>query len=399
MSNTLQVEPEVLKQKIEKGENIFIIDVRTPEEYNSWKISYDKCQELALIPIDKLISSPDSLKEIPKEKEILTVCSHGIRSMMGAKFLRDLGYNAKSVNGGMAGWNRVYDFAIVPLATSSHAHAKVWQIRRISKGCMAYFIVSAISKNTIVIDPHCETMEAFLNFAKQSDLHITKVIDTHIHADHVSGAFSLGQNAGANVYISAYEPYDVPDLADKSEKNPFRIIQIKEGDKIELENNIQLKALHTPGHSVGSMSFVLQSSNGENDNNDTSVLFSGDTLFVNGIGRPDLHDKSEEYTNSLYLTYQEQILKFPEKMIILPAHYSGSFKHGEAICDTLGSVRKQVKALSMRKEEFVRFISESIPPQPINYRKIMQINRKLIPCSKIYLHDLEAGPNSCGIGA
>src|SRR3954451_15334895 len=95
-NSLLQIKPDDLKRRIDKGEDIFILDVRNPEEHKSWKVSYDKYQDSSVIPIDAL-SSPDALNQIPKDKEIVTFCGHGIRSKGAAKILSGMGYNVKSI--------------------------------------------------------------------------------------------------------------------------------------------------------------------------------------------------------------------------------------------------------------------------------------------------------------
>src|SRR5919197_2121623 len=117
-NDLLQIKAESLKQKIDKGEDIFILDVRTPEEHKAWKISYDKYKDSSVIPIDDL-SSSDALNNIPKDKEIVTFCAHGNRSMSAAKILSQHGYNAKSIKGGLDGWSDVYDVAVIPTIDSN----------------------------------------------------------------------------------------------------------------------------------------------------------------------------------------------------------------------------------------------------------------------------------------
>ena len=129
-------------------------------------------------------------------------------------------------------------------------------------------------------------------------------------------------------------------------------------------------------------------------------LFTGDTLFINGVGRPDLHDKAKAFATNLYNTYHNIILKYPDDTAILPAHFDTSsitIKHGQLIMDTIGSIREKVKLLSMAKSDFIAFMVSTVPPRPANYEKIIQINRQLIPCESISIGDLEAGPNSCAI--
>jgi rhodanese-related sulfurtransferase len=130
LNNSLEIEPSDLKIKMDSDENLYILDVRTPEEYEAWRISYDKHLESSLVPLDRL-SFDESIRNIPKDKEVITVCSHGMRSRMAAEYLTQLGYNAKSIKGGMVAWNKVNDLALVPCQLDPNL--KIWQIRRISK--------------------------------------------------------------------------------------------------------------------------------------------------------------------------------------------------------------------------------------------------------------------------
>ena len=269
-------------------------------------------------------------------------------------------------------------------------------IRRVSKGCITY-LVSYASKengdgssiNAIVIDPTCGVNETINKIAKENDLRITNVIDTHMHADHVSGSTKLARVTGNDVYVSSTEGYQI----DEHDNNigVTTVNQIRDGDKIPLSNGIYLDAIHTPGHTKGSMSFRLTL----NDN--TNYLFTGDLLFVDGIGRPDLHDKAKEFASYLFKTYHQKILNLPGGTIILPAHFSGIFEHKKPVFASIGSVRKRVKVLSASQDEFTEFIMNNLPTQPMNYKKIVDINKNMIPCDTIKVSDLEAGPSSCGI--
>jgi hypothetical protein len=118
---------------------------------------------------------------------------------------------------------------------------------------------------------------------------------------------------------------------------------------------------------------------------------------VDGIGRPDLHNKAVEYANNLYTTFKEKILNLSDKTIILPAHYSKSFAHEKPVFNTLGSIKKEIRFLSLSRDEFISSVSSSIPAQPINYKTIIHMNKNGTLCDKVQIQDLEAGPNLCGI--
>ena len=398
-----EIEPNELKKKIDNHENIFILDVRTPQEYESWKLSYEKHDNPKLIPIDRLfLNDSNLLKEIPKDKEIVTVCAHGNRSLMAARLLHQLGYNVKSVKGGMAGWNKVYDVAEV--AVPKEAPFRIWQIRRISKGCMGYIVSSKEDSTAVVIDPSREIYEAFLKVAKENELKIVKIIDTHQHADHVSGVAKLAKaitaetNSKALAYFSSLEEYN-------SENSEINLNFIKDQDQIEITKKISLRAIHTPGHTNGSMSFFIEYyddtdvKKSTQDHLQYSCLFTGDNLFVDSVGRPDLREEAGKYAGLLYQTYHQKIFKLPENTVVLPAHFRNSItlKHGVPISDTIGSLKKKIKLLSMTEDEFVHFVTDTLPSRPMNYKTIIDINKKMLPYDGMEMPDLEAGPNSCAV--
>ncbi|HZL24111.1 MAG TPA: rhodanese-like domain-containing protein [Nitrososphaeraceae archaeon] len=401
-----EIDPEELKKKIDNNEDIFLLDVRTPQEYEAWRISYENHNNPKLIPVDRLfMKDPTLLEEIPKDKEIVTVCAHGNRSMIAAKILTQLGYRVKSVKGGMAGWNKVYDVAEIPVP--KEAPFKIWQIRRISKGCIGYIISSKQDKTATVIDPSREIYESFLQTSQDNELQITQLIDTHQHADHVSGIIKLTKtktpetNMGkTNIFFSSLEEYD------SSKTELKNIIFVKDGDKLNVGDKVTLRAIHTPGHTNGSMSFIIDYTPNDNNINNKdpvhSYLFTGDTLFVDGVGRPDLRDEAMKFAELLYVTYHQKILQLPDNTVVLPAHFNGTsiaLKHTVPILETLGTIKKRVKLLSMNKEEFIDYIADTVQPRPGNYKTIISINKKMLPYDEIEMADLEAGPNSCAISS
>jgi len=401
-----EIDPEELKKKIDNNEDIFLLDVRTPQEYEAWRISYENHNNPKLIPVDRLfMKDPTLLEEIPKDKEIVTVCAHGNRSMIAAKILTQLGYRVKSVKGGMAGWNKVYDVAEIPVP--KEAPFKIWQIRRISKGCIGYIISSKQDKTATVIDPSREIYESFLQTSQDNELQITQLIDTHQHADHVSGIVKLTKtktpeiNMGkTNIFFSSLEEYD------SSETELKNIMYVKDGDKLNVGDKVTLKAIHTPGHTNGSMSFIIEYTPNDNNINNKdpvhSYLFTGDTLFVDGVGRPDLRDEAKKFAELLYDTYHNKILQLPDNTVVLPAHFNGTsiaLKHTVPILETLGTIKKRVKLLSMNKEEFIDYMADTVQPRPGNYKTIISINKKMLPYDEIEMADLEAGPNSCAISS
>jgi glyoxylase-like metal-dependent hydrolase (beta-lactamase superfamily II) len=193
--------------------------------------------------------------------------------------------------------------------------------------------------------------------------------------DHVSAARGLAQLAGAKLYFSKLEEYKI-----ESEK-------VGDGDTIPFGAK-QLKVIHTPGHTAGSMSFVV----------DDKYVFSGDTLFVEGIGRPDLRDQAEEYAAKLYDTLHNKLLKFQDDAKIFPTH------HGEGVKPTQGGVyyttvkmAGALPLLDLGQTDFVSKVVSITTPRPMNYSMIIKVNKGTIPVSDMQIPDLEMGPNRCSI--
>ena len=166
-----------------------------------------------------------------------------------------------------------------------------------SSSTYTYIIASDKGREALIIDPVIEKTEEYLKVLKELDLKLVKVIDTHIHADHVTGISELSKRTKCTKIMGEHSKSEVIDL------------RIKEDDKIEIDK-IQLKAIYTPGHTDCSYSFLM------NDR-----VFTGDTLLINGTGRTDFQNGSAKTQyNSLF----NKLLKLPEKTMVYPAHdYNG----------------------------------------------------------------------------
>jgi glyoxylase-like metal-dependent hydrolase (beta-lactamase superfamily II)/rhodanese-related sulfurtransferase len=396
ISMALEIEQDDLKERLDSGEDIYILDVRTPEEYQAWRISYDRYRNPPLVPIDRLFGLQTKTPEhIPRHKEIVTVCAHGNRSMMAAKLLSRLGYNVKSLRGGMSGWNAIYDIAKIRSESDS---VRIWQIRRVSKGCIGYLVASKYDNNAIAIDPTCHIDRTYIKLARENGLRITNVVDTHMHADHVSGASALAKSVSANLCISLLEGYEVNNDHKDTGQDNNSIEWIRNDKKIEIGNGVELVAIHTPGHTYGSISYSLI-----DHGSDEKYLFTGDTLLVDGVGRPDLKGDSKELANKLHSTYYDIFSehKYANDTIILPGHFNvnaTSLMHGKVVSGTLGTIRQEIiGSLPSSKKQFVSALLYDTPPKPANYKTIAELNKGLTLCDKMQITELETGPNSCGI--
>ncbi len=353
------IAPSELKEKLQEKEDIFLLDVRTPEEYNNWKI-----EEAVNIPVNEVISS---LEKIPKEKEIITICAHGQRSQFAENILKANGFNAKTLSGGMALWNSVFDFVEIKSVKSDF---KLFQIKRVGKGCLGYFLVSG--NQAAVIDPSIYTQE-YLDFSKKLGCQIKAIIDTHQQADHISGSRFLQKESKADLFLNSLDVYGVQGYK-----------KLDENKKIVL-GNIEIEIIQTPGHTRGSTSFLI----------DNKFLLTGDTLFIEGVARPDLKDKSEEYAAELFETYRNKILNLDGNLIIVSAHCKNASDFGKPVAASLDWITKNNKIFELSKPEFIKYVVSNIPPKPLNYETIVNTNKNGLEYTEDEVSELEFGANRC----
>lgn len=354
------ITPEELSEKLEHKEEVVLVDVRQPEEFSEFRL-----EGSINIQLSELFKA-DIVTKIPKDKQVVTICPHGNRSMVAAFALARNGIEALSLMGGLARWNQ-----ILKPHTVKREETTIIRVEKIGKGCLSYIVGSG--GEAVVIDP-VYPAEKYLEFAGDARLKITKVMDTHQHADHVSAARDLARIANAQLHMSKYEPYE------------FESNRIEDGDIINIGKS-KIRAIHTPGHTGGSMSYVL----------DEKYVFAGDVLFVEGIGRPDLRNKAKEFANDLYDTLHNKLLALPNETTVLPAHHGGQTVSKNGICHTTIKEAKSLSILELSHDVFIEKVASTTLPRPMNYERIIEINKSSQPVPTSEVANLEIGPNRCAI--
>ncbi len=215
-----------------------------------------------------------------------------------------------------------------------------------------------------VIDPQRD-VDFYINEARNMGVDITHILQTHLHADFVSGHMDLAQKTGAKIYVA------------KSAHCTFDHVALEEGDTIELEDMV-LKVLETPGHTPEHLCYVVI----DKSRSESPVgVFVGDTLFVGDVGRPDLFpDMATELAGKLYHSLYDKLLKLPDYVEVYPAHGAGSLC-GRAVGakwrSTIGYERNFNSALLIKdKAEFIKSLTEKMPPAPDHFSRCSDINRK-----------------------
>jgi glyoxylase-like metal-dependent hydrolase (beta-lactamase superfamily II)/rhodanese-related sulfurtransferase len=215
-----------------------------------------------------------------------------------------------------------------------------------------------------VIDPQRD-VDVYIAEARAMGVDITHILQTHLHADFVSGHIDLAKKTGAKIYVA------------KSAKCTFDHVPLSEGDTIELEDMV-LKVLETPGHTPEHLSYVVI----DKSRSDSPVgVFAGDTLFVGDVGRPDLFPNiAQELAGKLFQSLHDKLMKLPDYCEVYPAHGAGSLcgrAMGAKWRSTIGYERNFNSALQTKdKSEFIKSLTENMPPAPDHFSRCSDINRQ-----------------------
>ncbi|MGH7449835.1 MAG: MBL fold metallo-hydrolase [bacterium] len=373
-----EIDRQTLLRRLHAGDAIEVMDIREANEYNDWHIAgasnLPSYMALNMEDDDVFI---EQLKTYSPDHEYVMVCRRGNTSKKAAQLAAQLGYKALSLRGGMHDWSNAWSAAPVKLKNPGTTFL---QIRRDGKGCLSYLLGAAGA--AAVFDPNIEE-NVYIELAGKAGLKIRWIFETHIHADHLSRASGLAQKTGATLIM--------PATSSLRASQPFQPIQ--EGEVLRL-GPIAIRAIATPGHTTESTCYLI------ND----EALISGDTLFVESIGRPDLEKGDAGAAKGAELLFDSlhwRLLILSEAVQIFPAHYSGAIKfNAEPLTARLGDLRDKISLLKVEKEAFVKTVVASLPAKPPNHEMIISINEGKSTIEDMGFMspaDLEAGPNRCAV--
>ncbi|MEW5841278.1 MBL fold metallo-hydrolase [Nitrososphaera sp.] len=229
------------------------------------------------------------------------------------------------------------------------------QIKRIDSGCVTYLVGSQETGECAIIDPLLDTEYVVEEAKKAGFAKITHVIDTHTHADHISGARSLARQFGlAGVHMH------------EKSGSKFKTIPVKDGQAIKLGNH-ELRFIYTPGHTYDHVCVLV----------DGSKLLTGDTMFIGDVGRIDLGGDARDKSDRLYDSLR-RLLELADSVEVYPTHVGAAHHLGNAkTSSTIGYERTgngALKALSDR-EAFFKYMTEDWPPKPPDYQNIIRLNK------------------------
>ncbi len=366
------VTPTELYAEIQHGHVPLLLDVRNPDEYASWQIEGARPVPSRNVPIWRAVDDLDGLVETVPDDAVL-VCAHGNGSELLVDLLEERGCSTRNLEGGTAAWAQL----LVPRPLDGLPEGLVgWQIQRPAKACLSY-LIGVPGHGAVVVDP-ARFPDPYVQLALEHDMTIRHVVDTHVHADHVTGGPALADAVSA--------VYSVP-VEDTGGATPFPNRPLADGEQLDL-GPVQLEVLgiRMPGHTPGTTCLLVPG----------HALLSGDTVFVRGVGRPDLTGQAESLARELFHTVHEKLRPLDPATQVLPAHWSSA---DEMAAD--GLVRTTLahvfESTLMNEEDLVRFVQEivtSLPSAPATYDTIREVNAgRHATVEEIEV--LEIGKNQC----
>ncbi|WP_436923081.1 MBL fold metallo-hydrolase [Halosimplex amylolyticum] len=380
--DTPGIDPGEIQRRIDAGEPVRILDLRNRDEVDEWYLAGSGVS-LTQKPYNRFVQATVTddfegfVADVEGEGPITTVCARGEASAEVAAELTEAGYDARNLTGGMEGWARLLLAVEVEdaIPDDGEADAELVQYRRPSSGCLGYAVVS--DGEAAIVDPLRTFTDRYVADARERDVDVEYVVDTHVHADHVSGLRELAGATGATPVMPAPAvdrgvTYDVETVADGEE--------LRVGD-------LSMEAVHAPGHTTGMTAFAVG-----------DALLTGDSLFTDGVARPDLEraDDAPAFARDLYRTLTERFARFPDETLVAPGHHGeGATPDGSgAFTARLGDCR-DLPVFALDEESFVDRITERTPPRPVNHETIVAVNLGRESVTDDDAFELELGPNNC----
>ncbi|MFP4627023.1 MAG: MBL fold metallo-hydrolase [Natronomonas sp.] len=370
--------PDDLKARIDDGDDVTILDTRMESDYDEWRIEGENVETIN-VPYFEFLDDEiddDVLDQVPNDREVTVLCAKGGASEYVAGELKERGYDVNHLEEGMNGWARIYEAVEVDRYDGA---GTLVQYQRPSSGCLGYFVYD--DNEAAVIDPLRAFTERYIEDAEELGVELKYAIDTHIHADHISGVRDLDDLGVEGVIPEASVDRGVTYADEMTLAEDGQVFQV--GD-------VTIETVSTPGHTSGMTSYLI----------DESLLATGDGLFTESVARPDLEegdDGAPEAASQLYDSLQERVLSLPDETLIGGAHFSDAAEPAQdgTFTAPIGELVEDMDALTMEKDEFIDLILSDMPPRPANYEDIIPTNLGQQSADDDEAFELELGPNNC----
>lgn len=353
-----------LAERLAHGPRLTVLDVREDAAWGIAAPGVTSCH----IPAASVLADPRAAAQ-RLDGPVAVVCNRGISAGGVALALRAEGVAALVVEGGMRGWIGALQSRPVDLGIEG---VSVLQVQRPGRGCLSYVIASGAE--ALVVDPAPDA-GFYVALAAGLGARVTDVVDTHLHADHLSGARALADQTGAALRLPA------PAL---ERGVAYAVTPLHDGDIIAI-GDITIRALALPGHTTDMTGLLIAD----------RALLGGDSLFADGIARPDLQqgdpDGARAMARMLHATLRDRVLTLGDDVVLLPGHTHPGV-NATAIAPPLATVRATVPELQIADPaQFAEVLLAEMPPRPANYEAVIAVNAGTHPFDP----ELETGGNSC----
>ena len=358
---------------IEAGTIPEILDVRNKDEFQASKVEAHHAVPTRNVPVYEVFEGLEDHARLTQPGAVI-ICGQGNGSELVAEEFEALGVETRSLVGGTEAWAKL----LVPLEIPDlPGEVRAWQFLRPAKACLSY-VIGVPGGRCMVVDP-TRHPQPYLDLVAEHDMTITHVIDTHVHADHISGGPALAEQTGAEYHLP---PEDAGGIV------PFPNRPLKDGDELDLGSAVvRTLTMHLPGHTPGTTAFLVSD----------RLLLVGDTVFVRGLGRPDLTGQAEELARDLFHSVHERLRPLDPQTVIAPAHWSSSEEVNAdgLVVTTLEDVFSATLLNERAIERFVEEIVNSLPHAPEAYDTIRLVNSGHLAPPDEELDVLDVGRNQC----
>lgn len=365
---------DLFEQFINKPDFV-LLDVRNQKDFDNFAVEGPSFLPYINIPYYDFIEDIEgSVAKVPAGQKIKVVCAKEnsakfVCEQLLANGFTDVGY----LEEGIVSWGNM----LAPRQiTPTDAPYELYQMIRPGKASCSYLLVAG--NEAAVFDPSANIL-FYQDFAQKRGAKIIKTFETHRQADYIAGSIPLHNAIGAEIMVM---PEDFAGA-------DFPYTPLTDGQTLSLSTGPEIRVIHTPGHTLGSTSYLI----------DGKFLLSGDTIFIQSTGRPDLGGKSEEWSRILYLTLMIILRDIDDEVLVLPGHYSMWTEANQDLVftATLGSLKKNNIAFHFIHEgNFAAFIKANLRPQPAIYADIRRINGGWLKVDQAEQNNMDLGKNECG---
>jgi glyoxylase-like metal-dependent hydrolase (beta-lactamase superfamily II) len=370
---------ELFEWVTREGEEFLLLDVRVNEQFDRFKVEGPFLSDMVNVPYVEFVEhEEESVAKVPRAQKVRIVCAKEGSAKYVGEILMNHGFeDVRYLQGGIKTWGNM----LAPKLVASDDDYQLFQFIRPGKASCSYGLI--FNDEMVLFDPS-RNADFYQSFAENNSARIIKSFETHLQADYISGSKQIAADSGA--HILGHEN-DFKDATFKYQKIvDEQVYSFSKGGP-------EIKALHMPGHTPGSTSYLI----------DNKYLITGDTVFILSIGRPDLGGKAEEWSKLLYHTLKTKIAGLEDDLVILPGHYMDwkEANPSQLFSDTLGNIRyKNSDIYGISTEtEFIGFIKANMRPQPEVYAEIRKVNAGLLEVDAEKQEIMDLGKNECAASA